>query len=176
MSSSMLAPITIIVNFLLLSQREGIGLTLVVYKHSAILKAPIKFVYDWCTDFQESDPQLWGENYRRIILEKSKKRVVYASYKPDGDGKQRLAVSLVLLFPTRYSWHLDYFAEEDLETGEYKLTRLEKELTRLDLVLKNTWKSGPSSTRESFESGTKSVWDQYRLALEKDYAKMKNTL
>jgi hypothetical protein len=39
---------------------------------------------------------------------------------------------------------LDYFAEEDLETGEYKLTRLGSELTRLDITLRNSWKSGTS--------------------------------
>ena len=149
---------------------------MVVYKHSAILKAPIKFVYDWCVDFQETDPQLLGDNCRRIILEKSNKKVVYASYKPGQDGTQKLAVRFVTLYPSKYSWHLDYFAEEDLETGEYKLTRLGKELTGLDIALKNTWKHGKSPTRESFESSTKSVWDKYAPALERDYALMKSKL
>jgi hypothetical protein len=146
---------------------------MVLYKHSITFKAPIKFDYDWCVDFQESNPQILGANYRRVILEKSKRKIVYASYKRGSDGNQKLAVRVVSLFPSKYAWHLDYFAEEDLETGEYKLTRLGNELTRLDITLKNTWKSGTSPTREFFQSETKSSWDKYGPALEKDYMMMK---
>jgi hypothetical protein len=74
---------------------------LIVYKHSVTFKAPIKFVYDWCVDFQETDPELLGDNYRRIILEKSNKKVVYASYKPGQDGTQKLAVRFVTLSPSQ---------------------------------------------------------------------------
>jgi len=30
---------------------------MVVYRHSVIFNAPIKFVYNWWTDYREDDPQ-----------------------------------------------------------------------------------------------------------------------
>jgi hypothetical protein len=143
---------------------------MVVYRHSVTFNAPIKFVYDWCTDYREDDPQLYGASYRRIILDKTKKRVIYASNKQGSDGSQKLAVRIVTLSPSTHSWHLDYFAEEDLEQGEYKLKKLGKEKTRLDMVFKNKWKNGTGPSREEFVSSTKSSWDAFAPALERDYA------
>ena len=65
-----------------------------------------------------------GSKFPRIILEKTTNRAVYAGFKRGEDGKPKLAVRVVTLHPRRYSWHLDYFGEEDLEVGEYKLIRL----------------------------------------------------
>ncbi|HYB04353.1 MAG TPA: hypothetical protein VED17_07820, partial [Nitrososphaerales archaeon] len=72
----------------------------------------------------------------------TKKRVIYASNKKGSDGSDKLAVRIVTLSPSTYSWHLDYAAEEDLEQGDYKLKKLGKDKTRLDMVFKNTWKNG----------------------------------
>ena len=143
---------------------------MVVYRHSFTFNAPIKFVYEWCTDYREDDPQLVGANYRRIILEKTKKRVVFASEKTGSDGKPKIAVRLVTLSPCAYSWHLDYFAEDDLEQEDYRLKKLGTDKTRLDMVFKNKWKTGISPSREYFVAETKASWDGYGPALEKDYA------
>jgi hypothetical protein len=142
----------------------------VVYRHSVTFNAPIKFVYDWCTDYREDDPQLYGASHRRIILEKTKKRVIYASNKKGSDGSDKLAVRIVTLSPSTYSWHLDYAAEEDLERGDYTLKKLGKDKTRLDMVFKNTWKNGLGPSREEFEAETKSTWDAFAPALERDFA------
>lgn len=144
---------------------------MVTYRHSRVFAAPIKFVYDWCTDYSSEDSKIAKAKFPRIILEKSKKRAVYASYKNGSDGKPKLAVRVVTLHPETFSWHLDYFAEEDLEVGEYKLTRLSPVSTRLDMVLKNRWKEGKSPSRQEFELSAKNVWDKYVPALEKDYRK-----
>ncbi len=130
---------------------------------------PIKFAFNWCTDYSSEDSKILGSKYPRIILEKTKKRVVYASYKNGSDGKPKLAVRVVTLYPATYSWHLDYFAEEDLELGEYKLTKLGKNKTKLDMTLKNRWKQGEGPSKEKFESETKNVWDKFAPALERDY-------
>jgi hypothetical protein len=52
---------------------------MVVYRYSVTFKAPIKFDYEWCTDYGEDDLKITGANFRRIILEKTKKRVIYES-------------------------------------------------------------------------------------------------
>lgn len=144
---------------------------LVTYRHSRVFAAPIKFVYSWCTDYSSEDSKITRSKFPRIILVKSKRRAVYASYKSGSDGKPKLAVRIVTLHPKTFSWHLDYFAEEDLEVGEYKLRRLSPNSTRLEMVLKNTWKEGTSPTKKEFEQSTKEVWDKYAPALEDDYRK-----
>lgn len=144
---------------------------MVTYKHTRVFDAPVKFVYDWCTDYSSEDSKITKAKYPRIILEKSKERAVYASYKKGSDGKPKLAVRIVTLHPKKFAWHLDYFAEEDLEVGEYKLTRLGASSTRLDMVLKNKWKKGKGPSRKEFEESAKSVWDKYVPALERDYRK-----
>lgn len=144
---------------------------MVTYRHSRIFNAPIQFVYDWCTDYSPLDSKITGSKFERIILEKTKERVVYAGYKTGRDGKPKLAVRVVTLHPKTYSWHLDYFAEEDLEVGDYKLKRVGKDKTRFDMVLKNKWKHGRSPSKEEFEAGTKKTWDKFASALERDYRK-----
>ena len=142
---------------------------MVTYRHSRVFSAPIRFVYDWCTDYSYEDSKITKEKYPRKVLEKSNKRAVYASFKKGTDGKPKLAVRVVTLHPETYTWHLDYFAEEDLEVGEYKLTRLDPKRTRLDMVLRNRWKKGKSPTKREFEQSAKNVWDKFTPALESDY-------
>jgi hypothetical protein len=138
---------------------------MVVYRLSVTFSAPIKFVYDWCTDYREDDPQIYGASHRRIIQERTKKRVIYASEKTGLDGSPKLAVRVITLSPSTYSWHLDYFAEEDLEKGEYKLKKLDKGKTRLDLVFRNTWKNGKGPSKEELAGSSKSSWDAFAPAL-----------
>ncbi len=142
---------------------------MVTYRVSKVLNAHIKYVYDWATDYTEGDNFISGGKHRRVILFKSKSKVVYASYKDGIDGKPKLAVRIVTLNTSTYSWHLDYFGEEDTETGEYKLLSLGKNKTRLDMAFHNKWKKGASPPRESFEKETNFVWEKYAEALERDY-------
>lgn len=149
---------------------------LVVYKASKVFNAPIKYVYEWATDFRERDNEFWGGKHRRVILQKTRQKAVYASYNNGTDGKPKLAVGIVTLKPSSYSWHLDYYAEEDTETAEYKLTSLGKERTKLSMVFNNSWKKGRGPSAQDFEKGTNSVWEKYALALQKDYKSGKQSL
>ncbi len=94
-----------------------------------MINAPLRYVFNWCTDFREDDGDLTGSTSQRKILEKTKKRVVYASLYTGIDGNQKIGVNIVTLkAPT--SWHLEYFGEEDNEIGEYKLSSLGKNKTK----------------------------------------------
>jgi hypothetical protein len=141
-----------------------------VYRGSKTFNAPIKYVYEWATDYTEGDNEIWGGKHRRVILLKTKRKAVYASYKDGADGKPKLAVRVVTLDPKKYSWHLDYYGEEDTETGDYKLKSLGKDKTRLDMVFHNQWKTGTGPSQDSFEKETKFVWEKYAEVLEKDYS------
>ena len=130
---------------------------------------PQKYVYDWATDFTEGDNFIWGGKYSRIILHKTIRKAIYAYYSKGADGKPKLAVRFVTLHPSTHSWHLDYYGEEALETGEYKLTRLGKMKTRLNIVLKHNWKHGKGPSSRELQENTNFVWAKYTEALEQDY-------
>ncbi|HVB11743.1 MAG TPA: hypothetical protein VNE86_01320 [Nitrososphaerales archaeon] len=142
---------------------------MVIYKHTRVFNVPVKFAYEWCTDYSAEDSKMTGSKFPRIILEKTRKRAVYASFKQGKDGKPKLAVRVVTLHPSTYSWHLDYFGEEDLEVGEYKLIPLGANKTRLNMTFNNKWKRGKGPSKERFETHAKKAWDNYTPALERDY-------
>jgi hypothetical protein len=140
-----------------------------VFRISKIIGAPLSYVYKWCTDFSESDPQLTGSKSQRMILEKTLKRAIYAQIYDGADGRKKVAVNVVTLKPPD-SWHLDYFGEEDDETAEYRLKSLGRGKTRLDMVFREKWKKieRVPSIEEQIEH-TDRAWDKFVVALEGDY-------
>jgi len=136
------------------------------------IKAPLRYVFNWCTDFREDDGALTGSTSQRKILEKTKKRVVYAALYAGMDGSRKIGVDVVTLKPPT-SWHLEYFGEEDNEIGDYKLTSLGKTKTKLTMVFKESWKTESVPSIEEQIQSTGKVWDQYVAALEKDYESSK---
>jgi len=136
---------------------------------SKTINAPLRYVYDWCTDYSEDDPRITGSKSQRRIVEKTGKRAIYIQIYEGADGKEKVAVNIVTLRPPA-SWHLDYFGEEDDETGEYRLKSLGKSKTKLDMVFKEKWKSIAKvpSIKEQLMA-TNEVWDKYVIALERDY-------
>jgi hypothetical protein len=142
---------------------------MITYRLQKVIKAPIKYVYDWLTDFTDQDNSIWGGKYPRIILFKSKKKTVYASYKAGADNTPKLAVRIVTMVPSKYRWHLDYYAEEDIETADYKLSKTRNNWTRLSIQFKNSWKHGKGPSAQSLEKQTGFIWDKYSDALESDY-------
>ena len=128
----------------------------------------MKYVFNRCTDFREDDPSLTGSKSQRKILERTKKRVIYASLYTGDDGIPKIGVNIVVL-KSPISWHLDYFGDDDNEIGDYKLVGLGKNRTKLNMVFKEKWKTETVPTIEEQVESTDKVWDQYVSALEKDY-------
>jgi hypothetical protein len=83
-------------------------------------------------------------------LLKAKTKAVYASYKDRTDGKPKLAVGVVTQYPKEYSWHLDYYGEED-KVVDHNLKALEKRKTQLDMAFHNKWKIGIGPSQEAFQ-------------------------
>lgn len=135
---------------------------------SKTINAPLRYVFQWCTDFRNDDPSITGSKSQRRVLEKTKKMAVYAQIYQGSDGSQKVAVNMVTLRPPN-SWHLDYFGEEDDETGEYRLKDLGGGRTRLDMVFKEKWKIENPPSLEEQAKQTSEVWDKYVRALEKEY-------
>ncbi len=141
------------------------------YHLSKIIEAPLPFVYAWCTDFREDDGKLTGSTGKRKILEKTRSRVISTqSYVQN--GKETGDVSVVTLMPPR-AWRLDTAGNiRDQETGDYKLTTLGKNKTRLDMVFQVKYGGGARvPSRKSWEDDSHWFWDKLIVALMKDYSK-----
>jgi len=125
--------------------------TLQRYRISKDIEAPLPFVYDWCTDYREDDGKLTGSRRKKKILEKTKSRVIYTSSCLE-NGKLVGRVSIISLVPPN-AWYLET-AGDPLEqyTGDYKLTKLGSNKTRLDMAFDTRY--GPDAkvpTKEWWE-------------------------
>jgi hypothetical protein len=139
------------------------------YHISKVIDAPLRFVYNWCVDFREDDPAIWGSKTKRIILQKTKRRVIYMStYR--GRGRAVSAVRIVTLRPPN-AWHLDSVGQENDEIGDYHLASLGPRKTRLDIRFKVKYKIANAPTKEKDAMLTNKIWDKYIAALERDYAR-----
>lgn len=135
------------------------------------INAPIKFVYNWCTDFSEGDPKLTGSTRKRVIMDKTSKRAVYVSMSAEGSGSTPISVYFVKLKPPN-AWHLDMYNPDRTETAEYRLKPLPKSKTQIRIDFKSSWKHPEKS--ESDDELAKRMnehWEKYVKALEEEYSR-----
>jgi hypothetical protein len=137
------------------------------FKVSKIIKAPLRYVYNWCTDYREDDPKITGTTTKRKILLRTKNRVIYTSNYVT-NGKARTAVNVVTLYPPK-AWHLDFIGDEDDEIGDYNLKALNPRLTKLQMKFTEHYKTPNVPTKAQDIAHTREIWDKYVVALERDY-------
>ena len=137
-----------------------------------IIHAPSRYVYHWCTDYRETDPKITGSKSKRRILLRTKHRVVYVeNYR--SRGKVRSAIDVVTLYPPK-GWHLNYVGDDDDETGDYGLTSLGPQKTRLQMTFTEHYKIRNPPPKKEYTKQVDIVWDKYVTALEKDYRRSKS--
>ncbi|MGP8070013.1 MAG: hypothetical protein ACLP5V_09000 [Candidatus Bathyarchaeia archaeon] len=138
------------------------------YRVTKTINAPLKFVYDWCTDYREDDNQITGSKTQFKILQKTNRRVIYLRT-CKRDGRALIGVKMVTLRPHK-AWHLDQVGEDEDAIGIYKLTRIGPEKTRLDMTFTEKYKISDAPNKEEDRNQTDQMWDKYVAALEKEYA------
>ncbi len=138
------------------------------YRVTKTVKAPLKFVYDWCTDYRDDDNQITGSKTRFKILQKTSRRVIYLRT-VERNGKTMIGVKMVRLYPPK-GWYLDQVGEDEDAIGLYKLTRIGPGKTRLDMTFTEKYKIRDAPSKQNDKDETDQMWDKYVAALEKDYA------
>ena len=134
---------------------------------SKTIHAPLRFVYDWCTDYRETDPKITKSKSNRKILMRTEHRVIYTeSYR--SRGKPRTAVDVVTLYPPK-AWHLDFVSDEDDEVGDYVLSSTGPRKTRLDMTFTESYKVAQAPSKAQYASHVSQVSDKYVEALQKEY-------
>lgn len=138
-----------------------------LFRNAVTFNAPMKYVHEWCTDYREDDSKLIGAKFVRHIIERSKNRVVWIAHSnPDGDDVEVLRY--VTLKPPN-AWHLDGVGEPENIKGEYRLSSLGKERTRLEMKFRVAYKSKRPVPKKVWEGDNARDWERYKAALEKDY-------
>jgi hypothetical protein len=128
------------------------------------IEAPLKYVYDWCTDYRTDDGKFSKSKPRFQVLRPSKDRVV--RLRTSGTRKSPvLALELIRLNPPN-GWHVDQIDESDLETTDYRLTRVGPRRTRITLDIVERWTTAKHPTRSEWVEGSGRYWDRLVAALE----------
>jgi hypothetical protein len=104
-----------------------------LYRIQIEFRAPLDFVYRWCTDFRTDDAGREGKKYERRILLRSNRRVVFEDlwWEPDGWRWRRHDVRLYP--PNR--WRTNSIGNEREARNDYRLTRLTDGRTRLEITV-----------------------------------------
>ena len=141
------------------------------YHVQATFRAPLSYVYAWCTDYSPEDPKLEGEDSQRKVIRRSRRHVTLEDMEESPTGWYWARLEVELHPPNR--WHLEGKGNTVQVRGDYQLTALPGDRTRLDL----RWRRRPSllpfvrrSKKEAERSSTQ-AWQRFGRALERDYRK-----
>lgn len=138
--------------------RYGIALT---------FDAPLRYVYEWCTDFRDDDPLLTGGPYSREIVRRSKDRIVWTQ-RLRRRGVEMVGVRVVTLEPPG-TWHNEASDVGKESIFDYRLTPVGRNRTRLRITARTTYKKTNPEERSALESSLAETWAKYKELLEQDY-------
>jgi hypothetical protein len=142
-----------------------------LYIVRATFRAPMAFVLRWCTDYSPEDSGLEGEQFRRRILARTRRRVVYEDLDDTPGGWMWSRWTVRIHPPDR--WHGEATGNYRGWDVEYRLKSLPGARTQLTLRGRRTplllGKSNPPRTE--LERELTRTWERFGRALEADYRK-----
>jgi hypothetical protein len=150
--------------------KESQRRTLRTFRFHKLIRAPLPFVYRWCTDYREDDDRITDDiyHYRAKIVLREPRRVVRIIQVPGRSTNRNTEVEIISLFPpTR--WRLAKFSVTDDETGSYCLIRIGPMRTLLDMNFRESWKTGRIPNRARYRALFNRVWDRYVQTIEADF-------
>jgi hypothetical protein len=140
-----------------------------VYEIHMTFRAPLPFVYAWCTDYTPEDRKLEGDPGLRQIIRKGRRTVVYEDLNETPHGWMWSRQTVTLRPPNRWTgvaqgnyrtWDLDY-SLRDLHDGRTEFTmRGRRRSTALGVR---------NPPKRVLEAELRGMWRNLRRALEKDY-------
>lgn len=130
--------------------------------------APVRYVYDWCTDYRSDDGRLSKSKTRFRFVRVSPRRLVRVRFANTGAKDPKVAIELIRLVPPN-AWHKDTIDEIDLDSIDYKLTALGPKKTRVKLVIVERWLVPKFPRKPVWLRSSSNYWDKLVLALEERY-------
>jgi hypothetical protein len=137
-------------------------------RFSKTVRAPVRYAYDWCTDFRNDDGKFSRSKPRFRVLRVGPDRVVRIRTPRVRARTPAIALELIRLNPPD-AWHVDQIDEADLETTDYKVSRITPKQTRVTLVITERWMVPRHPARSEYRRAVTRYWDGLVAALEKRY-------
>lgn len=139
------------------------------YRYRITFRAPLPFVYRWCTDYAAVDAKLEKDRYQRKIVSRGPREVIYEDLLDGPKGWWWTRHVVTLSPPNR--WHSD-------SVGNYREFRLDYELKEIDgdrteLRFRARRRPGALGKRNpskaAFDKMMVHTWVNFRRHLERDY-------
>jgi hypothetical protein len=136
------------------------------------IRAPLPYVFSWCTDYAPGDAKLEGEHYRRKDIHRTASRVIFEDIEESPGGWYWFRRDVRLQPPDR--WHLESTGSHSRVIGDYQLTKLADGRTQLDLG----WRRRPGllefapRPKAAAERESTRGWRPFARALERDYREL----
>jgi hypothetical protein len=139
------------------------------YEIRARFRAPLPYVFAWCTDYSADDPRLAKEDAERKIVRRDRRSVVYEDLDELGSGWSWSRQTVTLEPPRR--WHAEARGNLRDWSLDYSLKAVGAGVTELLLhgVRTPTALGGANPSRPSLERELRTMWRHYATALERDY-------
>lgn len=139
-----------------------------VARITKVVAAPLDYVYDWCTDYRSDDWRYTRSKPRYQVIRLTPDRVVRVRSSRDRAKPFAVAAEVIRLRPPD-RWHLDQIDEHDLNSVDYKLTRLGPKKTRLSISLVERWMVPAFPPKAEWVRRSSGFWDGLVSALEEQY-------
>lgn len=127
--------------------------------------APLRYVYDWATDFRADDGRYSNSTTRYRVLRTNQDRVVRIRMGKRPGNVPVTAIELVRLDPPR-AWHVDQIDETDLAAVDYRLTSLSPRKTKIELRVTERWMTPVFPSLSEDVRNVSDYWDHLVEALE----------
>jgi hypothetical protein len=143
------------------------------YAVRATFRAPLDFVFQWCTDYSPRDPVLHHGDYERKIVERRPHRVVFEDLYPLVHGWSWSRGTSRLQPPDR--WHAEERGNHRDWSIDYRLYALSPDRTELRLRGRRTPTAigPPNPPKAALEAEISGMWRQFGRALEAEYRRRK---
>ncbi len=143
------------------------------YQVRATFRAPLPFVFRWCTDYTAEDGRYSGEGYERRILARSVRNVVLEDLFDTEHGWIWIHRAVRLQPPDR--WHADSVGSDRILSVDYRLSSLPGGRTRLTIDVRRRpyglGKANPPKTE--WQRNVAGSWERFGRLLERDYRRSK---
>ena len=140
------------------------------FEVTKLIRAPLKFVFEWCTDFREDDSEiLMGSNNKIQIVEKNESQVIRLVESATKFGVIKNRQVITLNPPNK--WHVERVGDESNMSGDYELTESNSH-TNLKMKFRTEYNMPEFvQTTEKRRERFGMMWDNIIKALENDYSK-----
>jgi hypothetical protein len=135
-----------------------------------VIRAPVRYVYDWCTDYRSDDGRFSSARNRPRfrVVRISPRRVVRIRIGRGSGRDPAVTVERIRLNPP-YSWHQDQLDETDQQSVDYRVSSVGRSRTRFQLLSTERWLTPDFPTREALRAQIAGTWARFAAAIEADY-------